>query len=225
MALTYFFYIFFFQFSVGTYAPVTESNTTCLRCPAGYYSLEKSIHCLNCPAGYITNDNGANCEQCKGGEYSPIESSKLCDDCASGTYSEFEKASTKCLTCPSGYFANVQASECSECATGTIAAEGASYCLACAAGRYSSWEKDEMKCVFCPKGFNAGSPNSDNCKKCSPARYAAVEESSVCDSCVNRSWTRNQEGQSSGVPCLRGETFAGDRCVLCKEGKYSLCKG
>ena len=82
-----------------------------------------------------------------------------------------------------------------------------------------------MKCASCPKGYNTGSLNSESCKKCLTARYAAVEESSVCDSCVNRSWTRNLEGQSSCVPCLRGEVFAGDRCVLCKEGKYSLLSG
>ena len=40
-----------------------------------------------------------------------------------------------------------------------------------------------------------------------------------------REWTRNEEGQDKCVACLRGETFAGDRCELCGEGKYSLLAG
>lgn len=82
-----------------------------------------------------------------------------------------------------------------------------------------------MECIPCPKGYNAASRGSAICQKCLPARYATDIESEVCTACVNRSWTRELDGQDTCVPCLRGETFAGDRCVLCSEGKYSFIAG
>ena len=85
--------------------------------------------------------------------------------------------------------------------------------------------KSEMECSACPAGYLAGIQNSPDCKQCPAARFASEEEASNCDPCNIRSWTQNLLGKSVCVPCFRGETFAGDRCEVCGEGKYSLLAG
>jgi hypothetical protein len=57
----------------GAFANSTaESITTCSKCPAGKYSLEKSTYCMDCPEGKFSRDIGQ---------------ADFCSNCAPGLYS------------------------------------------------------------------------------------------------------------------------------------------
>ena len=153
----------------GQYAP-TGKKTKCLKCPVGTTSEKSigSIRCVKCKPGYYNSVIGSRkCHACPDGTYSNVTgaiSRTTCKKCPKGTTSEERSASTKCLQCKAGYYADK---------------EGLTSCLPCPAGTYGTvngaWTKD--LCYRCPSD-SVSSRGSSECTKCESGTHPNEEQSS-----------------------------------------------
>ena len=157
--------------AVGTHAP-NVGSTVCdaipkVECPAGAYS-EEGI-CRMCPPGRFNKLSGQlnedSCKPCGKGTYAASEGSEVCDKCPSGTSTNGTKGAEECISCSSGYFAQVGASTCKPCAPGSFSPNPSSDCFPCAPGTYNSLE-GQSKCLPCPEGSRQSVPGSTDCDVC-----------------------------------------------------------
>ena len=199
-----------------------SQNTQCSPCPAGYTSPGNNAPCNTCVAGYYetpSSTSGIVCSSCSTAtcvstQYincNSINTQTQCQTCT-GSLAPFcgvgKQQSTPCngvgttnptcVPCPAGYYNSVPNIACSECPTGTYAANsGQSQCTACTNGPwgsyYLSWGSFIPNANACPWGCTAGfylfenSQNTWTCVLCNATAGGYQNQAYLyCFSCTNK---------------------------------------
>ena len=107
-----------------------------LKCPIGSFSLDSDGVCSTCPAGTYSDTTGqSGCKECEEGymcvggikspcvegTYAALKKSTSCTSSTAGHYVPFSGATSQAV-CPDGKYSQARASECFNCASGTILA-------------------------------------------------------------------------------------------------------
>ena len=204
---------------------------SCMRCPAGSYSLSGQGDCTTCPAGFECSNPGVppvrcflgsyseagdiNCTLCPSGMSCPSPD-MLPQSCGPGEYSDVGQAN--CSQCAPGYY-SVHMSwgdDTSNCSFS--ASRGASNCTRCPSGH--SCEPDGLP-VECPAGTSS-SGGQLSCTACDPGYYSFASSSS-CMRCPAGSSCAYAD--QSPTPCQAGffSDAGQDNCTACSPGTFSGC--
>lgn len=213
-----------------------NSESWCVNCPAGQYSLEafgscqncprgtyspspRSMSCTNCPAGKAAQyGQSSGCEiTCTAGKYSE-EGASACSSCTAGKYSATAGSGT-CSVCNAGYFSGTGATACTPCTAGKYSDSEATTCLSCTAGKYSS-SAASVICSICDAGYYSGAVAS-GCTPCPRGSVNVLPESSSCSTC-NAGFYKAALGPGTCEPCP-DNSFSGlgaSQCAPC-----TVCTG
>ena len=224
--------------SAGTYALPTA--TDCIACApgtytTGIYAAVSVADCIPCPATYAC-PGGTDRVACSPGKYADKEGISSCKECEpgyacsgverqkcevgryakeSGTILYANSFYQPCTLCPSGKYANEEASTvCKDCALGSYIQNSKTHgfpsqCLPCEMGKYSSSGTDGFpQCTDCDKGKYSDALSSSICKEdCTVGQYANVFK---CE------------------PCGTGKFFVAEvtprdilACKVCANGQYN----
>ncbi|KAG2496094.1 hypothetical protein HYH03_005697 [Edaphochlamys debaryana] len=195
----------------------------CTVCPEGTYNDKPGYtgaSCKLCPAGFTARDEGATeCELCPAGSYVDVvptttDDVAYCYQCPENSYTTQPGTIGGCEPCPSGYWAEGGATECTQCPPGTY---GSGSCMKCPPATYQD-EAGAEECKPCPPGFTTqpGAKNLTQCKICPAGSY--VEDDSGNDT----------PGTAGGCKACPPRTAApeGSRsvghCRLCPPGRYFI---
>ena len=197
----------------GTYIK-ENSSKTCEKCKKGEYSdNEQNDSCKKCPKGYISNILGASyCEKCPDG-YTSLLGSDICYKiCEPGYYPNGDI----CLPCQPGYYSEGASTKCLECNIGTYAnKEGMEKCLECDNGFYTD-QLGSKKCKICPPNFYSDNKGSSFCKECEINKYSLFG----FDKCLNCEETilhcNNCSKEGICLDCNNMALNGYDNCKICE---------
>ena len=152
-----------------------DSESDCLECPIGEFSLPGAGSCTGCGLGKYSEESGV-CLDCPEGKFSSTGGGDLssCNPCLPGTYST--PGAGSCLNCERGKY-NEQQSQgsCTNCGPGRYstmdAAKVESACRNCQPGRYSAEEVRAIDCDVCARGTSAPYPGASSCSSCPANRF------------------------------------------------------
>ena len=131
----------------GKHANADQNGTACVECSTGYFSASGETTCTICPAGYVAGHEGATgCASCERGKRANVATAATeCVECAAGTFSQSD--ATTCSACPAGYVAALNGTkECTGCKLGRWAKDDARACEDCPACA------EEGACATCANG-------------------------------------------------------------------------
>jgi len=183
--------------------------------------------CVPCPEGRFTNpDKGMNCSEFCDAGFCPFVDN--CTACGRGTFNDKDNA-TECSSCPPGSVAAWGATNCSMCSPGFTNNTVSSLCGECLAGTFNPVEGGT--CLPCDPG-QYSDQGSTGCLDCPKGSYSAMEGTPVCTPCGPGRYNPEvgQLEQSSCLICPTGyycpfpmteEPVACPTNFYCKAG-YSL---
>lgn len=129
--------------------------------------------------------------------------------------------------CAPGSFGSNGIEPCTQCDSGTFAAnQGSTSCEPCAIGTFTA-DVGSSSCQSCALGTYASQPGTIACTLCEPGRFSEFSGAFECQSCPPGYFT-DQPGQSSCLICSTG-TFAAEfgssACQPCAAGRYNEVMG
>lgn len=158
--------------------------------------------CTQCPAGRYGINYGA---------YDP----RICVPCASDFVDHDRDATTPCIACQYGKFANQTLSQCVSCPAGTADTDSSpsTQCVQCLPGEYSA--PRATRCRLCPTGRTDHDGNSStSCVDCARGKYSAGGLD-PCETCAAGQFDSDQDPSTNCVRCEIGEYSPGG-VVLCE---------
>ena len=190
-------------------------GSQCADCTVGRYSGEAAEECRTCPAGSHTSDRtgSSNCTGCPAGRF-------LADAAVDAAN---HRNVSNCQLCAAGKSSTAGASECLDCAVGTIAATaGTSTCSKCAAGKYMPFI-GQTACPNCASS-RFSRQGATECTACQ-SNTAALPGSSTCDRCSanfmldDRPWKQRQSADGGGA----ASSFHNTSCIECSSPDAFQC--
>jgi hypothetical protein len=162
--------------NAGKVTPTDPS--TCVGCPAGWWSESGSSKCQSCEAGSFSNTKGQECQSCIIGRYRQSKKEDAngadestdpttCVDCPAGRSSE--AGSTKCQSCEAGRYSNIVGQDCIDCVDGQYRPS-----------KIKGKTDDPTKCLNCKIGYTSKG-GASTCDKCGEGSYGS--EDGVCTEC------------------------------------------
>ena len=182
---------------VGTYGfePAGSNLSSCISCPEGYWCDEEGMAAFNgssCPTKFYCPEGTDHLVECPGGTYNPTTGAKEEDDC---------------LSCPEGYYCNVNSSVPIQCEGGYYCPEFSASMRLCEPGFYCPPNSPDM--TSCPAGSYCEA-GSSSYTPCPSGAYCPLEapEAYLCPFGY----------QTNTSATLR--TSVADSCLLCPPGTY-----
>ncbi len=182
------------------------SQSTCIACTPGQYSVTGSVICMSCPPGEISAGSGAAaCTRCPMGTFSAGYTSASCTDCAPGKYAQ-DEGTGSCTVCPTGKYASIPGeyycrtcpstkyayhtgqAECTLCPGDSLAVADRTRC-SCPNGQYSSGIGAGAVCTACPAGQYSADGLAQACNYCTPGQYQDQSGQSSCFNCLAGKYT------------------------------------
>ena len=222
----------------GTYSTATgaTSNSTCLNCKLGTFSIIGLSFCIQCnPGSFRGAITDVWCNVCERGTYANISAATECLGCSTGTYA-FLWGNSACLLCTKGTYASFQSSTvCTKASPGYhVTYDAATIQTPCSAGLYSY-----VAASVCSFSCTAGSykpeitplsPNSTQCVAnvpgtyspngtaipCPQATFSTGLGVTVCTGCYLGLYGRSN---------ITGSTNEDDACAHCAVDSYAPVRG
>eukprot|EP00741_Cyanophora_paradoxa_P016932 tig00020944_g16353.t1 len=201
------------------------SMLACAVVPTGSIALQSSWFFTVCPRGTVSNSPGDECVPCGKGRF---EVDRVCRPCAGNTHNPNATA-TECIECAPGTVTSADRQTCQACLPGQYRSEGMVECAACPWGTYSIG--GAPACTQCPPG-TVSSEDRTSCDACEPGFY---ERNRTCLECPTN-FVTPQPGATSCQPCEPGYISSLDRqnclglwappktygeCLECPQGYYA----
>ena len=200
----------------GQYSPV-EGGTSCENCPAGSFQDEEGAgDCKVCPVGeYQDTPASDSCLACPVLTYNDVTGALSCKECLSNTDT---KGATECgVSCPAGQVP--VDGECISCPTGQFAEADATVCSQCPAGSYSD-TSGASQCDLCPAQTYGPTEGLEKCLDCS-----GNEDAGMTDCQVECPPGQIENDSGNCVPCDAGTFETEGECVDCAGGTFSDSHG
>ena len=138
----------------------------------------------------VPKRGAAAADPCLPGEYILEKESLICSKCPKNEYAKDPKE-TKCVSCPSGWIADIGSASCSACSAGRVQdLTTKNVCLDCEKGLYQSLA-EKTSCIKCPSGYVAPAVKSASCLPCYPGEYGVESGQLICLKCAKNMYAKN----------------------------------
>ena len=189
----------------GVYAGTSNPSDDCM---PGYFFDSAYGGCVICPVGNYCVNNLQ--RECNAHSIAPSSGMTTCTYCSGETLRYADISHTKCVRCD-GARDVVLNGVCMSCPSGYVADSDHTECVECGAGSYLQ----DGECIVCPVGHScSGDGTAVPCEK---GTYSVEEGASACSLC-DTGFSTKISGATSCDTCAAGFYASGRGCVECQAG-------
>ena len=160
---------------------INNYKIDCVKCSANYYRTALNTSCIRCPVGFYSREGDAECTKAKSNTSDIHTLCKKGHIVGNDKFAEYKDSCFDCNPDKKEYMPyDNNHDECFKCPAGSIVDDKGRTCSECPMGYY---EKDN-KCIQCDIGTYADKSGSAECKICNN-EYALAESSIGAYTCDN----------------------------------------
>ena len=211
----------------GTFSTETgaDSNTTCLPCAAGSYSIDGRNTCTRCPTHANSSARSTSILDCICNKGFYGSNGTACRACEHGKYKD-SNGPTECTLCEPGSafqsdtgVAATSASSCVVCPLNTFSNETRANCVNCTVNSQSRNSSSHAETCLCNVGYTGN--HTLGCTACAAGKYKNIPGPQKCVNC--QAALQSATGQSTCGTCAQGKYVGPDqkRCFSCPNNSFS----
>ena len=179
-----------------------KGSLACSKCPKGTVRPSQSLkkYCQKCPVNtFVNHESYTGCEACAAHEVSD-EGALECSACSRGKVRPSHSSKKGCQKCPANTKVDHDTYDgCRNCKAHTFSAKGATECKECAEGTVRPSRRSKGECKPCPRNTYRSKRGRTGCHEC-PVLEFSGEGAEICE-CRRGAWRPGSAASRRKTPC------------------------